>query len=138
MLSDKKVCGILIENQVQGQQLTQAVVGIGLNVNQKIFEWPHASSLSVCSGFDFDKADLLDVLLIKLDARYRQLKRHEFQQLTSDYYAVMYWKGKRHEFQSGEKIFAGVIEGIDEVGRLLVLVEGEVLKFNFKEIKFLR
>ncbi len=134
----KKVCGILIENQVQGQQLSQSVVGIGLNVNQKVFEWPKASSLSLCAGMDFDKSRVFEMVLEKLDARYVQLKENNFQKLKSDYYSYLYWKDEAHEFSSDNKTFNGTIKGIDETGRLLVLVEGEELSFNFKEIKFLK
>ena len=36
-VGSEKVCGILIENLVSGNRLIHSIVGIGLNVNQKIF-----------------------------------------------------------------------------------------------------
>ena len=134
----KKICGILIENQVQGQQLLQTVVGIGINVNQKNFEWPQASSLSVCAGMDLDRTKVLETILIKIEGRYEQLRSKGYQKLKKDYYSVLYWKDEPHEFSSGEKIFSGTIQGIDEAGRLLVLVSGKTVNFNFKEINFLQ
>ena len=38
---DKKIAGILIENSLQGTKLNTSIVGIGLNVNQKIFVLTH-------------------------------------------------------------------------------------------------
>jgi biotin-(acetyl-CoA carboxylase) ligase len=35
--NDRKLGGILIENSIQGGKLKSMIVGVGLNVNQKIF-----------------------------------------------------------------------------------------------------
>jgi len=138
MVKGKKICGILIENQLQGKQFSQAVVGVGLNVNQKEFEWPNATSLSLCAEVNFDKVDVLYKVLKKLENRYEQLRSGIFQRLKNDYYDFLFWKDERHEFQSEEKIFFGIIQGVDEVGRLQVMVDGKISSFNFKEITFLK
>ena len=137
LINAKKVCGILIENQIQGNQLAQSVVGIGINVNQKYFEWNTASSLSLFLGYDLNNAEVFESVLVKLEARYEQLRRGDFQKLKDDYYAVLFWKGEEHQFQDGKKIFTGIVEGIDEAGRLLVKLSSGIERFNFKEIKFL-
>lgn len=36
---NKKIAGILIENNIRGSQWTFAVVGIGLNINQEEFSY---------------------------------------------------------------------------------------------------
>jgi len=138
MIQGEKVCGILIENQLQGQQFSQTVVGIGLNVNQKKFEWTNATSLSLYSGVDFEKAIVLDTVLVKLENRYEQLRSKSFKRLKDDYYSVLFWKDEEHEFKAEEKIFSGIIQGIDEVGRLQVMVDGKISVYNFKEISFLK
>jgi BirA family transcriptional regulator, biotin operon repressor / biotin---[acetyl-CoA-carboxylase] ligase len=138
MVAGKKVSGILIENQVQGQRLSQSVVGIGLNVNQKSFEWPEASSLSLMLGRDFDKAKVFEDLMTALDERYLRLRQRDFQKLKADYISVLFWRGEEHEFESQGKSFLGVIEGVDEVGRLLVQAGGGTQRFDFKAIKFLQ
>ena len=138
LVNAKKICGILIENQIQGQQFSQSVVGIGLNINQKKFEFPSASSLSMLAGMDFNKSEIVERLLMKLEERYRQLRAKDFKKLTEDYYSVLYWKDEHHEFQSGEKLFKGTIVGVDEVGRLMVFVNGETTSFDFKAIKFIQ
>ena len=137
LVNGKKVCGILIENQVQGQQYAQAVAGIGLNVNQTNFEWPLASSLSLCAEADLDKGKLFDLLLTRLETRYEQLRIKSFKALKDDYYRILYWKDERHEFSSNGQTFTGTIKGIDEIGRLLVQDVERLQSFNFKEIKFL-
>ena len=44
-INNKKVAGILIENQLSGYTLKSSIIGVGLNVNQKLFENISATSL---------------------------------------------------------------------------------------------
>lgn len=37
-VSDKKICGILIEHSVMGASLVHSIIGVGLNVNQTVFD----------------------------------------------------------------------------------------------------
>lgn len=37
-VGDKKICGILIENTLEGVHISESIIGVGLNLNQK--EWP--------------------------------------------------------------------------------------------------
>lgn len=49
LVNNKKVGGILIETNLQGESIQKIIVGIGININQKLFnsELPNASSLSI-------------------------------------------------------------------------------------------
>lgn len=44
-INDKKICGILMESRVKGDICEYLIVGIGLNVNQEIFDNLNATSL---------------------------------------------------------------------------------------------
>lgn len=44
-VDDKKLCGILIETQSSGQKFDYVIIGIGLNVNQIIFQNFKATSI---------------------------------------------------------------------------------------------
>jgi BirA family transcriptional regulator, biotin operon repressor / biotin---[acetyl-CoA-carboxylase] ligase len=137
LIEDKKVCGILIENQIHGQKLSQTIVGIGLNVNQKNFEWPQASSLSLSVGRYFNRAEVLEKLLEKLDSRYLALKAGDWPSLSRNYHERLYRRRAEHEFESGGEIFSGSIEGVDEVGRLRIKTNRGWRVFNFKEVTFI-
>lgn len=137
MVNGKKVCGILIENQIQGQVLSQCVAGIGLNVNQASFEWPQATSMKLLLGMDLDKAKILEIILMRIEAYYNLLMKEKFDALKAEYVSVLYWKGEEHRFESKGHSFTGTIVGIDEVGRLVVDVGTGERSFNFKEIKFI-
>ncbi len=60
-VGDDKICGILIENTLEGSRIARSVVGVGINVNQREFlsDAPNPISMRQIAGMDFD----LDMLL---------------------------------------------------------------------------
>jgi BirA family transcriptional regulator, biotin operon repressor / biotin---[acetyl-CoA-carboxylase] ligase len=138
LVNDKKVCGILIENQLHGQQFVQAVVGIGLNVNQEKFAYDGAASLRNLSNGNFDKAVVLDVLLESLEERYRLLKKGMVEVLTTQYHELLYRRAEQHTFEADGKEFLGIITGVDDIGRLCIDTDKGERKFNFKEVKYIQ
>lgn len=55
-LKNKKICGMLIENGLNGGNMQWSIVGIGLNVNEKDFpeDLPNPVSMSLATGSDYD------------------------------------------------------------------------------------
>lgn len=51
-VSDKKICGILIEHTLKGERLTHSIIGVGLNVNQCDFDdcLPNPTSMLLETG----------------------------------------------------------------------------------------
>lgn len=131
----KKIAGILIENTLRGPNLEYAVVGIGLNVNQKLFGYPQAGSLSQLTDQDFDLDGVMEALVLSIEVRYLQLKQKQTARLKTEYLNRMYWFGEKRHFKSDFE-FEGVIQGIEENGRLQVMVNGHVQTFDMKEIVF--
>ncbi len=138
MVNDKKVCGILIENHLQGQHIQHSIVGIGLNVNQNSFSIPTATSLKLQKGKNFLLEDVLTELLGCLETRYLQLRSGSLDQLNKDYLTALYWRGVRHLFKKAGEIFEGEITGIDSFGKLKINVDGTIEYFEVKEIQFLK
>ncbi len=135
---EKKIGGILIENSVKGNVLNTAVIGIGLNINQKEFDrLPNATSLLNVADTVFDLEEVLNTVLQNIEKRYLQLKSGEFEQLRQTYLKKLYWYKEEHTFQS-DREFTGVIIGIDEYGKLLVEKDDEIKAFDLKEIRFVR
>jgi len=136
--SEKKLGGILIENSVKGNVLHSAVIGIGLNINQKEFDGlPNATSMSNISNKGFDLEKVLNAVLRNIERRYLQLKSGEFKQLRQAYLKKLYWYQEEHTFLSDSE-FVGVIIGIDEYGKLLIEIGDETKAFDLKEVKFVR
>ncbi|NND76912.1 MAG: biotin--[acetyl-CoA-carboxylase] ligase [Flavobacteriales bacterium] len=85
-LNGKKVCGILIENKLQNDLITRSIVGVGLNLNQVVFDsdFQHeATSLFKEDGSKRDIDQELNLLLSYLSYCFsRSLSDLEFTEFT--------------------------------------------------------
>ncbi|MCR5519092.1 MAG: biotin--[acetyl-CoA-carboxylase] ligase [Bacteroidales bacterium] len=63
-VGDRKICGMLIENILEGGKVACSIIGIGLNLNQKEFDpaLPNPVSLSQLSGKSYDPDSTLERL----------------------------------------------------------------------------
>ena len=61
---DRKICGMLIENSLDGKDVDWSVIGIGINLNQKKFpvEVINPTSLTLLTGAEYDVVAELDLL----------------------------------------------------------------------------
>ena len=137
LVRDKKIAGILIENQIHGRQIQSSVIGIGLNINQTEFGFATATSLRFLGGRETDLNEALQSLLQFLEIRYLQLKQGKVDALKQEYLDALYWKNENHQFRSGDSIFTGVINGVDENGKLQVRTGKDVRSFEVKELIYL-
>ncbi len=135
---DKKIAGILIENYIQKGRIEWTILGIGVNINQKDFEAPDAVSLSGICGQQFNREELLGLLLQRLEKRYMELKRGNIEEICSKYLKNLYWKDEIHVYQSEEGYFNGKIRGVSPGGKLHIEVETGARYFDFKELKFIK
>ncbi len=136
MANTKKIAGILIENQLQGNSFSCTVVGIGLNINQELFSINTATSLYQITHQVYDLNDELEQLLHKLEVRYLQLKSGKKNTLLDDYLNVMYWRNELHTFVADDQSFEGTIVGLDDLGRLKISTKQGERIFGMKEIQY--
>lgn len=137
LADEKKIGGILIENQVTGSFLTTTIIGIGINVNQSVFPYRGASSLSNVSGHPWDLNETFQHLLQAIEREYLVLQDRKDSALKQRYLTRLYKFNQTHRFKTGEEDFTGAINGVDEDGRLCIEHGGNIRKFAFKEIQFI-
>ena len=134
----KKLCGILVENQLDGKQLGSAVIGIGLNVNEASFPaLPKATSMRLSTGRQFDLDEVCDILVTSVLREIRRLDKHTLAEFQAQYQKLLFRQGVESLFEGpDQEPFRGLIEGIDEQGRLLVrhLIDGKVHAYLPKQI----
>ncbi|HQQ98344.1 MAG TPA: biotin--[acetyl-CoA-carboxylase] ligase, partial [Cyclobacteriaceae bacterium] len=135
-LQERKVGGVLIENQIRGQQLSASIVGIGINVNQQQFQSPLATSLSVVAGNEFQLQEVLDAVVESLEGEYLRLRAGSAE-LKSRYMAKMYRMGESHRFIADGAPFEGTIRDIDEAGRICMDTMNGPRVFSFQQVKFI-
>jgi BirA family biotin operon repressor/biotin-[acetyl-CoA-carboxylase] ligase len=134
LVDKKKCCGILIENTIQKETIQQSIVGIGLNINQRNFSIPTATSLAEVKDRDFDLNEVLNSLLGNFEKRYLQLRSGQFSALKEEYLENLFGLGELRTFISKEKTFEGIIEDVSERGELVISVNNERSHWNLKEI----
>jgi BirA family biotin operon repressor/biotin-[acetyl-CoA-carboxylase] ligase len=136
LVEEKKICGILIENTIQGALIQHSVMGIGVNINQQSFDTEKATSLKNITGIDYTLSDELDVVLSCIEQKYLLLRQGGMKELLQEYYQYLFWMHAEKRFRTGEAEFIGTITGIDAIGRLCVNTSAGERTFGLKEIEF--
>ncbi len=136
-IGKKKIAGILIENNLRGGKIENAVIGIGLNVNQTIF--PHLSSAtSLCLVTDkvYDREELLELIVLKIEKYFLKLKNGDVQSLKQAYLNSMMGYNEALKFEDASGVFTGIIRGVSEAGQLIVERAGNQQHYDLKEVKY--
>lgn len=141
-VDDRKIAGILIQNSIQGNQITACVAGIGLNVNETDFppELPNPTSLRLELGKDslLDLVSIRNLLSTHLQKRFELLGQHTV--LLTQYHDMLYRKDVISSFRlpGVEQIQSGMITGVDPQGRLIVRWDkGTLGVYQHREIELL-
>ena len=137
LVHEKKICGILIENQLRGKTIETSVVGIGLNVNQINSLPEKATSVAAESKRQWDLNEIFERLLGRLESRYLQLKQQKAVALREAYLKNLYRRNELHLYQTDTEVFEGTITNVDDLGRLEVAVGNESRYFEVKQIRYL-
>ena len=138
LVNKQKIAGILIQNKLKGNYITHSVIGLGLNVNQLVFEVfsPLATSLRLQLSNVYDVSNIQSQFLSFLFERLKRLKAGENQE--NEYLKVLFLKDKLAAFESYNKQFMGIIKGVSESGALLVQLENDsIYAFENQQIKYL-
>ncbi len=139
---DRKIVGMLIENNCSGPLLVRSIAGIGINVNQTVFDpaLPNPVSMAQLAGRTFDRAEVLETFLNRCRERYEALEQGRKDFLQEEYRNRMYRLGERRPYllPDGTRIEAA-IEGVRPSGELLLRhADGSCGAYLFREIEFVR
>jgi BirA family biotin operon repressor/biotin-[acetyl-CoA-carboxylase] ligase len=138
---NRKLGGMLIENMIQGGQIKNAIVGIGLNINQEKFPdyLPNATSVKQILQQDYDLKTLLSDICRHIEAYYLNLKAGKTLFVRETYLTRLYWLNEQKEYKSKDGQFAGTIKNVRDNGILVVENNNhEELEFSLKEIEFVQ
>ncbi|MBR1570562.1 MAG: biotin--[Bacteroidales bacterium] len=143
---NKKLCGILVENGLEGGSLAWSVAGIGINVNQTAFppDLMNPTSLRL-EGADAERLqDLPELLRIFCDLfadrwEYVQASPEHRAEFHAGYCRNLYRLDERHEWSLPDgSVFQGTLKGVTEDGRACIQdASGNVRLFGFKEVGYI-
>lgn len=137
---DRKLVGMLIEHNLADGRLARTIAGIGINVNQLVFDpaLPNPVSMAQAAGRTFDRAEVLEAFCSCCAARYAQLEQGGSPAIQRDYRDRMYRLGVRSPFRLPDGTpFEAAIEGVRPTGELLLRHgDGSLRGYLFREVEF--
>ena len=136
---NKKIAGVLIENSVKGNNVSSAIIGIGLNLNQEKFitDAPNPVSLKLISGKDYIVESVADQIREYFFIWYDKLQAGRFNEIDTTYYSQLFRANEWALFAKQGIQFDARICGIGDFGQLILEERnGSLSEFMFKEVEF--
>ena len=141
ILADKKkICGILIESIVKKGKIDAIIIGMGLNINQtKWDDLQRVTSIKNETGIHFELEEVLKMLVQKFNYFINLLLTKKLDTIKQDYENSLFRNGKPSTFRKKDSSqFTGIIQGVTEPGKLILLEEDEIInEYDLKEIQLL-
>lgn len=128
-LYDKKLSGILTEKI--GEDF---IVGVGINLNILEFGDLNAISLKAVSGKDYDKIECLKSIVNKIKEYIYKFYRGEWNLILGEINEKNYLKNKEIKFIGVDRIYDGVVKGINNEGELILEEKGKNYNLRIGEV----
>lgn len=137
-VGNQKIAGMLLENTLKNSKIEFCIAGIGININQTVFNehLQQATSLQLITNKSYELSQLLSQLLFFIEKRYLQLKTGKLQQINNDYLNhLLGYNTERTYLVNNQKVL-GVISGVASSGKLQVIHKNNLHEYDMKEIGF--
>lgn len=142
LINGKKVCGILTESTSKKDKVEFAIMGIGININNRKEQFPDeiclsSTSLKIESGKDIVREKFLSSLLSHLEKNYAGFLEEDNENILKFWRENNETLGKKVTAYRGARVVSGLAKDIDENGNLLIQLDnGNVEKVSSGEIKY--
>ncbi len=138
MINEKKCGGILTEVQWQGENITSAIIGIGLNLTHGEHDFPTsirnmATSLELEGAQDLDKAAIAQSFVDTFFSESPLLENGD--KLANIWNSAAYKLNQPIKWEGLSDSFEGQFSGIDKRGDALIRIGGAVRSFHSGEIR---
>ena len=145
---DRKVCGMLIENDMQGGRVERCIMGAGINVNQTEFAFDRTRrdglrrvaepvSLAQIAGKEVERRFVLERIIGRFNHYYCLTEQGGDEELHAMYLRHLYRKGEKHHFIDKNGTFVGSITDVEPTGHLIITDEtGKNRRYGFKEVEY--
>jgi len=137
---DKKISGTLILTSISGRYLQNMVFGVGVNVNQEVFQSdaPNPVSLIQILGHEVDREELLQSILKHFEHYYEMLREGKYEDVALLYRDSLYRKTGFYRYKDKDGMFDAEIAGVSENGHLILRDKnGKERNYEFKEVIFI-
>lgn len=139
-VNDRKIAGILIQNQLNSKGINHSIIGIGININQSNFIIKNGRPISLhqITNLSYDLEQISTELYDILDQYYLQLRTQKYKLIKQAYLQCLYKINTTSTFKlsSGEQV-EGTIRNITEEGKILIEINQELKAFMMHEINMI-
>ncbi len=124
-LNGKKIAGFLIESSIENNQITKLIVGIGINVNQSLKDFPTdienlATSLFIEENRKFERKSIFLKILAEIEKDYEKFLKDRFLKLENIEDHLL-WKGENIVIvENGQIVTSGKLIGLNQDGSLKI------------------
>ncbi len=136
LIDGKKTSGILLESVSLGNKIERMVVGIGLNVNQVLFQGTfniQPTSLKLETGENIDRERLLAEVLNNFEELLERMI-NDPKNLLDDWKSRCRLIGEKISITEGEIVKYGIFEDVDNDGFLLLKTKNKIEKIHFGDV----
>jgi BirA family biotin operon repressor/biotin-[acetyl-CoA-carboxylase] ligase len=139
LLANKKVAGILVESAFIGQDIDYAVIGVGVNANTQVTEFPSevqktTTTLQEMLHRMIDLPRLFGYLIGQLEFWYIRLRDQGFKAISKHYRRICTTLGQCITVDLGDKRLTGVAKDIGPDGSLILQTATGREAINFGDI----
>ena len=137
---DKKICGMLIENNLEGMYINQSIAGIGININQEKFHSPAPNPVSMkqITHREYDRLEILAQILQRVKEYYTLLKEGETELIIRRYQEALFRREGIHLYRDSTGIFKAKIVKVEADGHLVLQDETDkIRRYVFKEVQYI-
>jgi len=125
LIDNKKICGILTETSISSNSLDYVIVGIGLNVNISIEDFPeniinNTISLKSIIGENISRKRILIGILEEFEKYYETFKKSNFTSIINEWKLYSGTIGSKVSINTGRNVITGKAIDIDKNGGLIL------------------
>jgi BirA family biotin operon repressor/biotin-[acetyl-CoA-carboxylase] ligase len=139
-IGDRKITGVLIDHSLgAGGMLARSGVGIGINVNQRVFDptLPNPTSMALEAGQEFENREVLERFYDRLMSRFEALKNGAREVMQRDYHSRIYRLDTPAHFALPNGVqFTGTIRGVGAGGELAIETPDGIKTYLYSEVSF--
>jgi BirA family biotin operon repressor/biotin-[acetyl-CoA-carboxylase] ligase len=143
MLNGKKTAGILTELSAEKNIINYLVVGVGINVNQTVDDFPVelkeiATSIRRVNRKKTNRVKLLQKFLVKFEKEYLKYSENKYLSSLKKINEYSSLTGEKIELASGKRIIKGTVSNIDKSGALILDSDGKQVIVSSGEVTVIK
>ena len=129
-IDDKKCGGILCESRVSNNLINSMVVGIGLNVNETVNDFPkeirpNASSIFINTGSTIQRE-----LVCAIFTTYFERALHDLKSAVASWSDYCLHLNRELSFSHKQNKYSGIFKGLNEKGHAILDINGKIETFG--------